>query len=177
MTEKYSELRDRLVVGRKRDGRCVYDEDAKLELVRACLRPGASVARTAMQHGVNANLLRTWIAAYQQRSAMEPPTVVAQTPDAAFIAVRVEAGEGKDESVLQSARAMTVPAVVIARSTPVVAIADEEALPPPEPALAIGLHVRLPNGVEFDLGEASLPELSSVVQMLGRLPCSASTKG
>ncbi|SEK15189.1 hypothetical protein SAMN05216550_1352 [Paraburkholderia tropica] len=42
--------------------------------------------------------------------------------------------------------------------------------------MAITLHVRLPNGVEFDLGEASLDELAAIVQMLGRLPCSGSTK-
>ncbi|KAF7962506.1 transposase [Cupriavidus sp. UYMMa02A] len=40
--------------------------------------------------------------------------------------------------------------------------------------MAIALHVRLPNGVEFDLGEASLVELTTIVQMLGRMPCSGS---
>ena len=38
------------------------------------------------------------------------------------------------------------------------------------------LHVRLPNGVEFDLGEAGLDELSSVMRILGSLSCSGSTK-
>ncbi|KWZ58826.1 transposase [Burkholderia ubonensis] len=37
--------------------------------------------------------------------------------------------------------------------------------------------MRLSNGVEFDLGEASVDELAKVIQMLGRLPCSGSTKG
>ncbi|MGC3030445.1 hypothetical protein ACPUER_35950 [Burkholderia sp. DN3021] len=45
------------------------------------------------------------------------------------------------------------------------------------PPDVITVHVRLPNGVEFDLGEASLEELTTIVQMLGRLPCSGSTKG
>jgi len=36
--------------------------------------------------------------------------------------------------------------------------------------------VRLPNGVEFDFGEANLEELTTIVQMLGRMPCSGSTK-
>lgn len=36
------------------------------------------------------------------------------------------------------------------------------------------LHVRLPNGVEFDLGEAGLDELSSVMGILGSLSCSGS---
>lgn len=41
----------------------------------------------------------------------------------------------------------------------------------------VGLQVRLPNGVQLDLGETSLQELPTLVQMLNRLPCSASTKG
>jgi transposase len=30
-------------------------------MIEACLRPGVSVARVALKHGINANLLRTWI--------------------------------------------------------------------------------------------------------------------
>lgn len=67
MTEKPTELSTRLVVGHKRDGRCCYDKEAKRELIEACMRPGVSVARMALQHGMNANLLRTWITRYQQR--------------------------------------------------------------------------------------------------------------
>lgn len=43
--------------------------------------------------------------------------------------------------------------------------------------MALSLHVRLSNGVEFDLGEAGVDELATVIQMLRRLPCSGSTKG
>jgi transposase len=42
--------------------------------------------------------------------------------------------------------------------------------------MTVALHVRLTNGVEFDLGEANVEELTAIVQMLGRLPCSGSTK-
>jgi len=48
---------------------------------------------------------------------------------------------------------------------------------PPLPPMVVALHVRLPNGVEFELGNASLEELATIVQMLGRLPCSGSTTG
>jgi len=72
MAEQYAELRGRLGVERKSDGRSVYDEAAKKELIVACLKRGVSVARTAMEHGVNTNLLRTWIAAYQRRSTRGP---------------------------------------------------------------------------------------------------------
>lgn len=174
MTEEYAELKARLVVGHKSDGRNVYDEVAKQELILACLKPGVSVARMALEHGINTNLLRTWIAAHQRRSAQAPSTIIAQTQDAAFVAVHVEGGQDKVQSVSSREDAITVPAVVSAPAMPVGVIPEAAALPPPTPM--VGLHVRLPNGVEFDLSEASLQELSSLVQMLGRLPCSTSTK-
>ncbi|MBW5288298.1 hypothetical protein [Burkholderia gladioli] len=39
MSEK-QDLRSRLVVGRKRDGRREYDDAARDELVQLCLQPG-----------------------------------------------------------------------------------------------------------------------------------------
>ncbi|TDG01868.1 IS66 family insertion sequence element accessory protein TnpB, partial [Paraburkholderia guartelaensis] len=59
------DLRSRLVVGQKRDGRREFDENAIRELVALCLRPGVSIARAAMDHDVNPNQLRRWIARYQ----------------------------------------------------------------------------------------------------------------
>ena len=59
MTEQITELKQQLVVGRKRDGRCCYDPQAKRELIEAGLQPGVSVAKLALAHGINANLLRT----------------------------------------------------------------------------------------------------------------------
>jgi transposase len=67
MTESSTELSKRLVVGHKRDGRACYDKGAKQELIERCLQPGVSVARMALQHGINANLLRTWITRYRQQ--------------------------------------------------------------------------------------------------------------
>jgi transposase len=78
MSEKLSELTPRLVVGHRRNGRSIYSEQGKLELVEACLRPGTSVARLALQHGVNANLLRKWITSYcSARVTREAPPAVA----------------------------------------------------------------------------------------------------
>jgi hypothetical protein len=50
-----------LVRGHRRNGRSVYDREAKRELVRRCLQPGVSLAATALAHGLNANLLRRWV--------------------------------------------------------------------------------------------------------------------
>ena len=44
-----------------RNGRRRYDPASKQRLVEACLQPGVSVAGLALQHGVNANLLRKWV--------------------------------------------------------------------------------------------------------------------
>ncbi|CAN7325259.1 transposase [Variovorax paradoxus] len=175
MTEQYAELRGRLVVGRKSDGRSVYDEAAKKELIVACLKPGVSVARMAMEHGVNTNLLRTWIAAYQRRSAQVPAGDIARMQDAAFVAVRVEGEQDQPQRVPQRERAAAVPAVAHTPATAVAVIPNESSLAAPPPM--VGLQVRLPNGVQLDLGETSLQELPTLVQMLSRLPCSASTKG
>lgn len=175
MTEQYAELRGRLVVGRKSDGRGVYDESAKRELIVACLKKGVSVARMAMEHGVNTNLLRTWIAAYQRRSAEVPVGDIARMQDAAFVAVRVEGEQDQPQRVPQRECAVAVPAVAHTPATAVAVIPDESSLAAPAPM--VGLQVRLPNGVQLDLGETSLQELPTLVQMLSRLPCSASTKG
>lgn len=61
MAERVIEVVTGLVRGHKADGRCVYDAQAKRELVKRCQQPGVSVAATALAHGINANLLRTWI--------------------------------------------------------------------------------------------------------------------
>ena len=66
MSEQEEGLQGRLVVGSKRDGRRKYDESAKRELIQACLKPGVSIARTAMDYGINPNLVRTWISQYQR---------------------------------------------------------------------------------------------------------------
>ena len=81
MTENATGLDRPLVVGHKRDGRRCYDPEAKRQLIAACLRPGVSVARLALQHGINANLLRTWIGRYCKQNELpgapvEPPAFV-----------------------------------------------------------------------------------------------------
>ena len=143
MTEMNAELLARLVVGRKRDGRCTYDPLAKQALIDECLKPGVSVARVAMLYGVNANLLRTWIAKSGQPNPRHgtahtlPAKALASA--AAFVAVQV----------------------------------TEPAAPTTAPApVALCLHVRLPNGVALDVGQVPLEAMAPVLQLLGTLACS-----
>ncbi|MDB5741855.1 MAG: transposase family protein [Polaromonas sp.] len=142
MTEMNAELLARLVVGRKRDGRCTYDPLAKQALVGECLKPGVSVARVAMLYGLNANLLRTWIAKSGQPNDGKTCAVpVKALESAAFVAVQV--------------------------AQPV-ALAST---PAPAP-VALCLHVRLPNGVALDVGQVPLEAMAPVLQLLGTLACS-----
>ena len=73
MTEKLTEFGTKLITGHKRDGRCIYSEEGKRELAQACLRPGVSVAGLALRYGVNANLVRKWIRAYQEEGQSKLP--------------------------------------------------------------------------------------------------------
>jgi len=66
MKEHNTRLSRPLIVRHGRDGRCLYDPEAKRELVRICLQPGLSVAKVALEHGINANLLHKWIGLYQE---------------------------------------------------------------------------------------------------------------
>lgn len=66
MSDDLEDLRRRLVAGRKRDGRCVYDAAAKAELVALCLQPGTSVSRLSRECGVNANQVSRWLREHAQ---------------------------------------------------------------------------------------------------------------
>jgi transposase len=139
------ELARRLVVGRKSDGRAVYDEAAKAELVAACGRPGASVSRLARECGVNANQLSRWVGEHSQRR--QRAVAVSPAPREAFVAVPIEA-------------AMPVSTGTNDGST----------------VVRMCLQARLPNGVVLDLRECDLRYAAQVIEALGRIRCSVSTK-
>jgi transposase len=139
------ELARRLVVGRKSDGRSVYDEAAKAELVAACAKPGASVSRLAREVGVNANQLSRWVREHSQRR--QRAVAVPPAASEAFVAVPIQA------------------------VTPVPVTTAYE----PE-VLRLCLQARLPNGVVVDLRECDLRQAGEVIEALGRIRCSVSTK-
>jgi transposase-like protein len=89
--ENDTEVLSGLVLRRIREGRCHYDPQVEQELVQRGLVPGVSVARIAMQHGVNANLLRKWITQRQSRNAVavqQAASEVAPQNSSAFLAVQ-----------------------------------------------------------------------------------------
>lgn len=146
MTDDLEDLKRRLVVGHKRDGRSVYDEAAKSELVGLCLQPGASVSRLARECGVNANQVGRWLREHGHgRRPRRTVAGLAATP-AAFVPVPVPP------------------------APPITAGSDDEIL------AVMTLQARLPNGVAIDLRGVELRNVGEVIEALGRLRCSASTK-
>lgn len=145
MAEDLEDLKRRLVVGHKRDGRSVYDEAAKAELVALCMRPGASVSRLARECGVNANQVGRWL---REHGQVRRRTAVASAAPAAaaFVAVPVP-------------------------PTPAMSAARDDSI-----AAVMSLQARLPNGVAVDLRGIDPRHVGEVIEALGSLRCSASTK-
>ena len=168
MEETIPELR---VIQERRDGRRKFDEHSKRALVEACLKPGTSVARMAQTHGVNANLLRKWIARYlmEREQSREQAHASERMPsdDVSFSGVFIDVPAPAESMSAMSKPQSTFVSVVAAPAPMTKQL--------PASAMAIALHARLPNGVELNLGEANLEELTTIVQMLGRLPYSGST--
>jgi len=89
MDEDAQKLRVRLV---GRDGRCRYDPASRERLVAACLEPGVSVSRLALEHGVNANLVRKWIKKAKQARLvpLSPPSAIVPVQVSRDISLQME---------------------------------------------------------------------------------------
>jgi len=144
MSELISDLARRLVVGHKRDGRSIYDEQAKRELVLACREPGASIAKLARDCGVNANQVNSWVRLYERQLAKStaPSVDVVDAKTPAFVALEVAAPR-QEETETSS----------------------------------MDVQARLPNGVVVDLRGCDMQQALAMIDALGRMRCSASTKG
>ena len=154
MSDGMQELARRLVVDRKSDGRSVYDEEAKAELVAMCTMPGVSVSRLAREVGINANQLSRWLREHGQRRQR----AVAVSPDReAFVPVSIEA-----PAPMPMPMPMPMPIPMASGDSPAV--------------VRMCMQARLPNGVVVDLRECDLRHAGEVIEALGRIRCSVSTK-
>jgi transposase len=143
MTEEIEAIARRLVIGRKRDGRSIYDPQARTDLVQASRQPGVSLAKIARTCGINANVLSNWVRQHERGkygAAASQGDVIEMPATSAFVAVQVGS-----------------------------------ALPAPV-APALDLQVRLANGTTLELRGAVLDDVLKLIEGLGRLRCSASTK-
>lgn len=140
-----------VVTGMRRDGRRRYDDDSKLALVKACLRPGVSLAGMALKHGVNANLLRKWVVGHQLSvGALTKPA--SNRMDAFIPVVLGNGGAGAN------AQAKPMPDRMATTTAPAMATPSAR------------LRAQMPNGVTFEFecvdGDAAL--LAALVETLGR---------
>ena len=146
MTEEIEAIAKRLVVGHKRDGRSIYDQQARGELVRVCRQPGVSLAKIARTCGINANVLSNWVRQHERGeggAAARQGEVIEMPATSAFVAVQVDS----------------------AASPPL-----------PRTVAPLDVQVRLPNGTTLDMRGADLDGVIKLIEGLGRLRCSALTK-
>ena len=144
MSDELEELARRLVIGHKSDGRKVFDETAKAELVALCSRTGTSVSRMARQVDVNANQLSRWIREHQQGRQREVVARAVSTREA-FVAMPVVATSPVDRGE--------------------------------DRVGAMALQAWLPNGAVVDLRGVGQRQALELLEALGRMRCSVSTKG
>lgn len=84
----------------KTTGRRRHDAELKRRVLDACGQPGTSVARVALEHGLNANLVHKWrrragrAAPTLQQSQVFLPLVVPDPPAPASADIRLEIKRG-----------------------------------------------------------------------------------
>jgi transposase-like protein len=62
-----------------------HSAEFKAEAVKACMQPGVSIAAVALHYRLNANMLRTWVSAHEERVSKEPARASMSIPTAEFI--------------------------------------------------------------------------------------------
>ncbi|MFT3815873.1 MAG: transposase [Acidovorax sp.] len=87
----------------KKDRRRQYSAAMKAQVVAACGEPGASVAKVAMAHGINANVVHRWRQLVREGKRVVPtktdefialPLAVPAAQGAAPVDIRVELRRG-----------------------------------------------------------------------------------
>jgi transposase len=116
-----------------------FDPVEKDRLIDAAMKPGVSVARLALAHGVNANQLRNWVKLRRNRQAQGALPVVAGQETSAFVPV-------------------------VAASS----IVREPDTPARPSSASIRLTASLPNGVWLELEDVDERVLSAMIEVLGR---------
>jgi transposase len=152
MADEDQKLRVRLV---GRNGRRRYEAASKERLVSSCLEPGVSVSRLALEHGVNANLLRKWIKKHTATRSLP------RSSTSAFIPVQLEASD----------RALSRESSVAMVGLP--AACDEVRGSEPKGTTAFcspaKVSASLPNGVKVALECGDVDALTAIIGALGHV--------
>ena len=85
------------------NGKRLYADEFKAQLVRQCLVPRASVSATAMAHGVNANLLRRWIVLHraQGHAAATAPALLSVNVQASSAAIAPASDSSSTQQLIE----------------------------------------------------------------------------
>src|SRR5260370_10507875 len=67
-----------------------HSEEFKARVAQECRRPGVSIASVALANGLNANLLRKWVAEGEGTTS-RPPELAAVAPSEEFVALPLAA--------------------------------------------------------------------------------------
>lgn len=111
-----------------------------------------------MDHGINPNLVRTWISQYQREQGRAGVAGLASELVSQTQAEVSEVAPSDEPAFVQVETPVLPPAPVNSTTT-------------------FQLSVLPPNGVRLEVGQTSTEDLEAIVQMLGRLPGSGSMKG
>jgi transposase len=153
MSDDDQKLRVRLV---GRNGRWRFEAASKERFVAACLEPGISVSRLALEHGVNANLLRKWIK--KDRAARSRPP----SSPSAFIPVQLEETAERALSRQDSVATVDLPAAC-----------DDVRGSEPKGTTAFcspaKVSASLPNGVKLVLECGDVDALTAIIGALGHV--------
>ena len=121
------------------NGKRRFDPVEKDLLIDAAMKPGVSVARLALAHGVNANQLRNWVKLRRDRHTQGTLRVAAGQETSAFVPV--------------------------VGGAPIVRQPDIPAQPS---SAGMRLKASLPNGVRLELENVDERGLCAMIEVLGR---------
>jgi transposase len=75
-----------------------HSAEFKANVVAACKHPGVSIASVALAHGINANLLRRWIADHDH-NVPDVTQVPQGGPKPGFLPVQVTSNAAREETI------------------------------------------------------------------------------
>jgi transposase len=68
-----------------------HSKEFKEQAIRAAMQPNVSIAAVALHYRLNANMLRSWVAAQEERDAAEAARKSMSAPSAEFVPLQLEA--------------------------------------------------------------------------------------
>jgi transposase len=142
-------------------GKRTFDPESKSRLIEACRQPGVSISAMALKAGINANQLHKWIR-QRERQEVDAISHPACPMLSAFVPVTIS-------EVVAPVRVSAQAETVMQPETPIPAAPE---------STPTRLKAHLPNRVtvelECDGRDGGL--ITTVIQALGNLRCSASTQ-